>query len=51
MEPLHRPAARVDPFDIKAIVHDDFDKVRGAFAKPIEIDLEEMESVALLRSM
>ncbi len=40
-----------DLFDIKVVVHDDFVEVRGAFPKPIEMDLEEMGSVALLRSM
>ncbi len=40
-----------DLFDIKVVVHDDFIEVRGAFPKPIEIDLEEMGSVVLLRSM
>jgi hypothetical protein len=39
-----------DLFDIKVVVHDDLVEVRGAFPKPIEIDLEEMGSVALLRS-
>jgi hypothetical protein len=38
-------------FDIKVVVHDDFVEVRGAFLKPIEMDLEEMGSVATLRSM
>ncbi len=40
-----------DLIDIKVVAHDDFVEVRGAFPKPIEIDLEEMGSVALLRSM
>ncbi len=38
-------------FDIKGVVHDDFIEVRGAFLKPIDTDLEEMGSVALLWSM
>ncbi len=38
-------------FDIKGVVHDDFFEVRGAFLKPIEMELEGMGSVVSLRSM
>ena len=46
---LARPCS-ICLFDIRAVFHDDFVEDRGAFLKLIEIDLEEMIDVTLLRS-